>query len=75
MTSVSSAVFTFDEIFSWLFNPVEKSACDDSVIQELPIHLIEDDAIRKLKDYCAKHKFPLDIQNLNENVISIKVKV
>ncbi|WP_151744523.1 hypothetical protein [Acinetobacter calcoaceticus] len=75
MSRVTTAVITFDEIFSWLFNPVEKPACDDRVIEELPMHLIEDDAIRKLEDYCAKHKFPLDIQNLKENVISIKVKV
>lgn len=75
MSRVTTAVITFDEIFSWLFNSIEKPACDERVIQELPMHLIEDDAICKLEDYCAKHKFPLDIQNIKENVIRIIVKV
>ncbi|HAV4522642.1 hypothetical protein [Acinetobacter baumannii] len=75
MSDPTTAVITFDEIFSWLFNPVEKPKCDERVIAELPMHLIEDNAIHKLEEYCKKHKLPLDIQNLKENVISIKVKV
>lgn len=75
MSRVTKAVITFDEIFSWLFNPVETSKCNERVIPELPLHQIEGGAIQKLKDYCQKHKLHLEIQNLNENVISIKVKI
>lgn len=73
--NVISAIITFDEIFSWLFNPVDKTAKEQRLIQELPVHIIERSAIQKLKHYCQKHNLPLEVKNIKENVISIEVKV
>lgn len=75
MSGVTSAIFTFDEIFSWLFNPFKKPISEFRVIEELPVHLIEKGALDKLKSFCQKHKLQLDIVDLRENVIGIKVKV
>lgn len=75
MSIPTKAVITFEEIFSWLFNPIEKISSDERFIPELPVHLIKNGAIQKLKQYCNDRKIPFEIKDLKENVISIRVTV